>query len=45
MRKYERHGSKLIDGEKFVYTHEDIIVPIIMSWRVSTTEANEFRLN
>ena len=27
----KRHGSKLIDGEKFVYTHEDIIMPIIMS--------------
>ena len=27
----KRYGSKLIDGEKFVYTHEDIIMPIIMS--------------
>ena len=43
MRKYERHGSKLTDGEKFVYTHEDIIMPIIMSCRVSTPEAIEFR--
>ena len=39
----KRHGSKLIDGEKFVYTHEDIIMPIIMSWRVSAPEEIEFR--
>ena len=39
----KRYGSKLIDGEKFVYTHEDIIMPIIMSWRVSAPEEIEFR--
>ena len=39
----KRHGSKLIDGEKFVYTHEDIIMPIIMSWRVSAPEETECR--
>ena len=39
----KRHGSKLIDGEKFVYTHEDIIMPIIMSWRVSAPEEIKFR--
>ena len=43
IRKYKRHGSKLIDGEKFVYTHEDIILPIVMSCRVSRTEAIECR--
>ena len=31
IRKDKRHGSKLIDGEKFMYSHEDIIMPIIMS--------------
>ena len=36
IRKYKRHNSKLIDGEKFVYAHEDIIMSIIMSCRVST---------
>ena len=36
IRKYKRHSSKLIDGEKFVCTHEDIIMSIIMSCRVST---------
>ena len=43
IRKYKRHGSKLICSEKFVYTHEDIIMPIIMSCRASTPEAIEFR--
>ena len=41
--KYKRHGSKLLDGEEFVYTHEDIIMPIIMSCRVPAPEAIEFR--
>ena len=31
IRKYEIHGSKLIDGEKFVYTHQDILMPIIIN--------------
>ena len=29
IRKYERHGSNLIDGGKIVYTYEDIIMPIL----------------
>ena len=29
-REYKRHGSELIDGEKFMYTCEDIIMLIIM---------------
>ena len=41
--KYIRHGSKLIDGEEFVYTHEDILMPITMSCRVPASEAIEFR--
>ena len=45
IRKYKRHGSELIDREKFVYTHKDIMVPIIMSCRISTPKAIEFRLN
>ena len=47
IREYKRHGSKLIDGrwrnEKFAYTREDIIMPIIMYYRVSTPEAIEFK--
>ena len=40
IREYERHGSQLIKGEKYKYTtHEDIVIPIIMSCRVSTPEA------
>ena len=27
------HGSELLDGEKFVYAHEGIIIPVIMHWR------------
>ena len=26
LREYKRHGSEVIDGEKFVYTCEDIIM-------------------
>ena len=29
-REYKRHGSELIDGEKFTCTPEDIIITIIM---------------
>ena len=36
VRKYERHGSKFIESIKFIYTHECIIIPIIMHCRVST---------
>ena len=30
IKKYERHASELIDGEKFVHSHEGIIIPVIM---------------
>ena len=43
IRKYNRHGSKLISGEKFVHTYEDIIMSITMICRVSTPKAIEFR--
>ena len=39
----ERHGSKLTDGEKILYTLEDIIMPIIVICRVSTPEATGCR--
>ena len=42
IKEYKRNGLDLIDGEKFVYTHEDIIMPIIMSCRASAPEAFEF---
>ena len=42
-RKYKRHGLELIEGEKFMCTREDIIMPIIMHCRVSTPEATEFK--
>ena len=31
-----KNGSQLIDDGKLVYIHEDIIIPIIMSCRIST---------
>ena len=41
IKKYKRHGSELIDGEKFMQAHEGIIVPVIMHWR--TPESCKFK--
>ena len=41
IKKYKRHGSKLIDSEKFVYAHEGIIIPVIMHCR--TPESCKFK--
>ena len=30
IKKYKKHGLEIIDGEKFVYAHEGIIIPVIM---------------
>ena len=35
VREYKRHVSELIKGETFMYTHENIIIPIIMHCRIS----------
>ena len=43
IREYKRHGLELIDGEKFMYTREDIMMNVIMFCRVSTPEAIELR--
>ena len=43
IKKYERHGSEFIQGTKFVFAHERIIIPIIMHYRVSTPKATEFK--
>ena len=43
IREYKRHGPELIDGEKFMYPREDIVMNIIMCCRVSTPEAIESR--
>ena len=43
IREYKRHGSELIRDEKFMYTHECIIIPVIMHCRVSTPKSIEFR--
>ena len=43
IREYKRHGSELINCEKYKFTHEEIIIAIIISCRVSTWKAFEFR--
>ena len=43
IKKYKIHGSKLIDGEKFMYAHEDVIIPVIMHWRAP--ESCKFKRN
>ena len=30
IKKYKIHGSELIDGEKFMYAHDSVIIPVIM---------------
>ena len=42
MKTSENIKDDLTAVEKFMYTHEDIIMPIIMDCRVSTPEAMEF---
>ena len=42
---YKIHGSEFINGEKFMYIHEDIVTPIIMHCKVSTPKEIEFRSN
>ena len=42
MKTSENIKDDLIAVEKFMYTGEDIIMPIIMDCRVSTPEAMEF---
>ena len=42
IRKYKRHGSKLIENEKFMYTHECIIIPVIIHCKVATPKSLEF---
>ena len=41
IKKYKRHGSELIDGEKFVYAHESIIIPVIIHCK--TPESCKFK--
>ena len=43
IRKYKRHGSKFIEGIKFMYALECIIIPVIMHCRISTSKSIEFR--
>ena len=43
IRKYKKHGSVFIEGIKFMYAHECIIISVIMHCRVSTPKSTEFR--
>ena len=43
IKKYKIHGSKLIDGKKFMEAHVDVIIPIIMHCR--TPESCKFKRN
>ena len=40
IKKYKIHGSILIDGEKFMYPHEDVIIHVVMHCR--TPESCKF---
>ena len=41
--KYKRHGSELIENEKFMYAHECVIIPVIMHCRAATPKKIAFR--
>ena len=43
IKMYKIHGSELIDGETFMYTHEGVIIPVIMHFR--TPESCKFKRN
>ena len=42
----KRHGSEFIDDEKFMYNREDILIPIIMHYRVTNEkESNDITMS
>ena len=43
IKKHKRHGSEFIEGIKFMYAHECIIIPVIMRCRVSTPKSIKFK--
>ena len=43
IKKYKKHGLEIIDGEKFAYAHEGIIIPVIM--HCGTPESCNFKRN
>ena len=43
IKKYKKHGSELIDGAKFAYAYETIIITVIMHCR--TPESCKFKRN
>ena len=43
IKKYKIHGSELFDGEKLMYAHEGVIIPVIMHCR--RAESCKFKIN
>ena len=43
IKQHEKHGSELIKDKKFMYFHEDIIMPVIMHSRIPTPKSIKFR--
>ena len=43
IKKYKIYGTELIDGGKFIYVHERVIIPVIMHCR--TPESCKFKRN
>ena len=43
IKKYKIHGSELIEGEKFMYAHLGVMIPVIMNCR--TPESCKFKRN
>ena len=43
IKNYKIHESKVIDGEKFMYTHKGVTIPVIMHCR--TPESCKFKEN
>ena len=41
IKKYKRHGSEFDKDVKFVYAHQDVVIPVIMGEK--SPEAIEFR--
>ena len=43
IKKCKKYGSEIIDSEKFVYTHEGVIISVIMHYR--TTDSCKLKIN
>ena len=41
MKKYKKYGSEFTEGVKQIYSHKDVVIPVIMDGR--SLKATEFR--